>query len=138
MKFCMSTYATTKMYFYRRIGFWVIRGQKLRSMTIISKNVFWQKLIKDNSFYWLSWVHNIWNFYVILKNYGLSKFGSWPKNGLEAKTLDGHNSATIGRRRLRFCMNKFLMHIFEHTKFSQNRRWSKKLVAEINQFWPVC
>ena len=46
------------------------------------------------------------DFQIQVKN-GLSPYGGRAKNGLEVNTLDGHNSATEGRRMLRFYMSQF-------------------------------
>ena len=45
-------------------------------------------------------------------SYSDLKFRGRSENGLEAKTSKGHNSATGGRIRLRFCMNKFSIKFF--------------------------
>ena len=69
------------------------------------------------------------------KIYSNLKFRGRSENGLEAKTLKkNHNSATGGRRRLRFCMKKLIIKVFWHANFDKNRRWSLKQLAEIDLY----
>ena len=70
------------------------------------------------------------------RSYSDLKFRGRSENGIESKTK-AHNSATGGRRRLRFSMNKFFIKVFWHVKFDKNRKWSLQQLAEINQFWPI-